>query len=78
LLHMQDGSSLFPTGFSFCTYFPTHFNNYFWDVFYNMNHRTKDQHRQRNSTTWLPNFLIVDLVLTNLSKSDKIYTAMAS
>ena len=39
----------------------------------------KDQHIQQNPTTWVPNFLIVGLlVLTNLSKSDKIYTAMAS
>jgi len=37
------------------------------------------QHTQQNQTTWVPNFLIVDLlVFTNLSKSDKMYTAMAS
>jgi hypothetical protein len=41
----------------------------------------KDQHIQQNptTTTLVPNFLIVDLlVLTNLSKSLKIYSAMAS
>jgi hypothetical protein len=44
-----------------------------------MNTAQKDQHMQQNPITWVPNFLIVDLlVLTNLSKSDKIYTAMAS
>jgi hypothetical protein len=39
----------------------------------------KDQHIQQTPTTLVTNFLIGDLlVLTNLSKSDKIYTAMTS